>query len=293
MCFDVLRNIISDISAIILLLGSLLLNLLALPGAFWRTLYEWNQSIRGGIRYFLMPRLNANGDIYNPPAINRSHNESGRRRRRLVNGTGNETAGDRSPFVVTHYDDDDSHDSEQTVDETLVADVDELIAAEQQRAAERQREERGQRAEQGPQEQGPHQPRPQHQQLGQQQSGQQQSGQQQPESHGHELQQLEPQQQSSELPPREPMPRERVAPQQGSEEPAPMPGRGQPGETYRRTITFTFGPNGIQPRAPTIRRTRWSNPASPANQQAQPTQGRDSNMPDIFPAESDDRGKEH
>ncbi|KAK6811926.1 hypothetical protein RU639_012279 [Aspergillus parasiticus] len=285
MCFDVLRNIISDISAIILLLCSLCLNLLALPGAFWRTLYEWNQSIQRGIRYFLRPRLNANGDIYNPPAINRSHNESRRRRRRLVNGTRNETAGDRSPFVVTHYDDDDddSHDSEQTVDETLAADVDELIAAEQQREAERQREERGQRAEQRPQEQGPHQPRPQHQQLGQQQS----------ESHVHELQQLEPQQQSSELPPREPMPRERVAPQQGSEEPAPMPGRGQPGETYPRTVTFTFGPNGIRPRAPTIRRTRWSNPVSPANQQAQPTQGRDSNIPGIFPAESEDRGKDH
>ncbi|KAB8212506.1 hypothetical protein BDV34DRAFT_5051 [Aspergillus parasiticus] len=289
MCFDVLRNIISDISAIILLLCSLCLNLLALPGAFWRTLYEWNQSIQRGIRYFLRPRLNANGDIYNPPAINRSHNESRRRRRRLVNGTRNETAGDRSPFVVTHYDDDDdSHDSEQTVDETLAADVDELIAAEQQREAERQREERGQRAEQRPQEQGPHQPRPQHQQLGQQHSGQQQS-----ESRVHELQQLEPQQQSSELPPREPMPRERVAPQQGSEEPAPMPGRGQPGETYPRTVTFTFGPNGIRPRAPTIRRTRWSNPVSPANQQAQPTQGRDSNIPGIFPVESEDRGKDH
>ncbi|KAE8419452.1 hypothetical protein BDV36DRAFT_137998 [Aspergillus pseudocaelatus] len=203
MCFDVLGNIITDIIGIILLNISLFLNLLALPGAFWRTLHDWNQRIRRGIRHFLMPRMNANGDIYNPAIINRPSQESRRRRRRngLVNGTRDQTTEDSSSFAVTHYDDDDddddSHGTGQSVDEPLAASGDETITPEQQRA------------EQGPQEQGSHHPVQQHQQLGQQQSGQQE-----PESQGHEMQQLGPQQQSSELPPREPMPRERVVPQQ-------------------------------------------------------------------------------
>ncbi|KAE8368854.1 hypothetical protein BDV27DRAFT_153678 [Aspergillus caelatus] len=225
--------------------------------------------------------MNANGDIYNPAIINRPSQESRRRRRRngLVNGTRDQTTGDSSSFVVTHYDDDDdddSHGTGQSVDEPLAASGDETITPEQQRA------------EQGPQEQGSHHPVQQHQQLGQQQSGQQE-----PESQGHEMQQLGPQQQSSELPPREPMPRERVIPQQDPGEPAsilaPMAGRGQPG---RNRVTFSFGPNGIQPRGYTSRRPTGSNPASPANQQAQSTQG-NPDMPGTFPVGSEDEGREH
>ncbi|KAE8165613.1 hypothetical protein BDV40DRAFT_297320 [Aspergillus tamarii] len=278
MCFDVLGNIITDIISIILLNVSLFLNLLALPGAFWRTLRNWNQRVRRGIRHFLMPRMNANGDIYNPTIINRSSWESRRRRRRnrLVNGTRDQTTGNSSPFVVTHYDDDDDddddddpHGTEQSVDESS---GDETVTPEQRRA------------EQGPQEQGSHHSVQQHQQLGQQQSGQQE-----PESQGHELQQLEPQQQSSELPPCEPMPRERVVLQQDSGEPAPMAGRGQPG---RNRATFFFGPNGIQPRGYTSRRPTGSNHASPANQQTQSTQG-NLHMPGTFPVGSEDGGREH
>ncbi|KNG83703.1 hypothetical protein ANOM_007834 [Aspergillus nomiae NRRL 13137] len=206
MCFYLIADIILDVLSLIALIFRILQKLLRLPFAFWRTLVEWNQSIQRGIRHLLMPRINANGDIFNAPVPNDIPGTLRRRTLRIapVNGTWNETTGTTPSFVVTHYDDDsnndDLHGTERGVEGSLAASVDELIAAE------------GQRSEQGAQEQEPHQPRP--QQLGQQPLGQQRS-----EPLGHELQQLGPQQQSSELSPREPMPRERVLPQQDSGEP--------------------------------------------------------------------------
>ncbi|KAE8405734.1 hypothetical protein BDV37DRAFT_87389 [Aspergillus pseudonomiae] len=254
MCFYLIADIILDVLSLIALIFRILQKLLRLPFAFWRTLVEWNQSIQRGIRHLLMPRINANGDIFNAPVPNHIPGTLRRRTLRIasVNGTWNQTTGTIPSFVVTHYDDDgdndddDLHGTERSVEGSLAASSDELIAAERQRS------------EQGAQEQEPHQPRPQRQQLGPQSSGQQQ-----PEPLGHELQQLGPQQQSSELSPREPMPRERVLPQQDSGEPsgpvqlvgfhdvvrltastsASMPNSGQ---LRANPLPIHFGPNGIQ-----------------------------------------------
>ncbi|OGM45718.1 hypothetical protein ABOM_005437 [Aspergillus bombycis] len=280
MCFDLLAEIILDIFELIALIFRILQKLLRLPFAFWRTLVEWNQSVRRKIRHLLMPRIDADGDIYNPPIPNH------------VNGTPNPTAGTIPSFVVTHYDDDGGglHGTERSVEESLAASIDQPVTAERQQS------------EQGPQEQGPRQPRPQRQQLGQQPSGQQQ-----PEPLGHELQQLGPQQQSSELPPREPMPRERVLPEQDSGEPSErlqlvsfddvvhlmasasgtMPGSGQPeGNPH----PIHFGPNGIQPRQYVSPRLPGSYPEPLPDQL---TQGRVTIMPGTFPAEPEDEGREH
>ncbi|KAE8381108.1 hypothetical protein BDV26DRAFT_106561 [Aspergillus bertholletiae] len=117
-------------------------------------------------------------------------------------------------------------------------------------------------SEQGSQNQGPQrrQPRQQH-----------------PEPQEQELQQLGPRQQSPELPPREPMPRERVTPQQGSGEPAPMPGVEQP---RGNTLSIHFEPNGAQPR----QYTPHGPPSSDlADQPNQPTQGGEPTTPGSFP----------